>query len=97
MAEKNYIINLNPFLNLVKKNISTSKKNLSKNDLPMIFKKNKISLDIRNFLNSKIKNKILKLRIFNFIVKYPVHKFGKTNFIDCINSGELMLLIFIKK
>ena len=30
MAEKNYIINLNPFLNLVKKNISTSKKNLSK-------------------------------------------------------------------
>ena len=98
MAEKNYIINLNPFLNLVKKNISTSKKNFSKNDLPMIFKKNKISLDIRNFLNSKIKkNKILKLRIFNFIVKYPVHKFGKTNFIDCINSGELDAFNFYKK
>jgi photosystem II CP47 chlorophyll apoprotein len=58
-------------------------------DLPKIFGNNKISLDIRNFLNKKIKNdKIVRLKIFNFIVKYPIHQFGNTNFIDCINSVD---------
>ena len=98
MVKKNNIINLNPFLQIIKKNKNLNKIRNTKHNLPKIFGKNKISLDIRNFLNKKIKNdKIVRLKIFNFIVKYPIHQFGNTNFIDCINSGELDAFNFYKK
>lgn len=98
MVKKNNIINLNPFLEIIKKDKNLNKIRNTKHNLPKIFGKNKISLDIRNFLNKKIKNdKIVRLKIFNFIVKYPIHKFGNTNFIDCINSGELDAFNFYKK
>jgi hypothetical protein len=49
MVKKNNIINLNRFLQIIKRGGDI------KYNLPKIFNKNKISLDIRNFLNKKIK------------------------------------------
>ena len=98
MAEKNNIINLNPFLEKIKKTKVFNLKTKPKKKLAKVFNKDKLSYDIRNFLIKKIKNKkIIRSKIFNFTIKYPVHKFGNTNFIDCINSGELDSFNFYKK
>jgi len=98
MVKKNNIINLNPFLKKIKNDNNLNQIKNTKRNLPKIFNKNKISLDIRSYLNKKIKSdKIIKLKIFNFIVRYPIHQFGNTNFIDCINSGELDAFNFYKK
>jgi hypothetical protein len=49
MVKKNNIVNLNSFLRIIEKNLKQNKPRLTKQNLPKIFQKDIISLDIRNY------------------------------------------------
>lgn len=95
ILKKNQILNLNYFL----KEILNQKRNFIRSNTKYkskIFKKDKLSLKIRSFLDRKFKKNII-IKFLNIKFFLPYVKFGNTNSLDGINSGELRSLYFFFK